>query len=345
MGSSAYISHKKEYRLLLIQAQNYLNIGYYTEARLAFEQAIDTHPILQIAPFAFIINNKTGQIAQRVPAFLNFLTEEAELGLQKAKIAESVGTEKREIVEYQLRQLAAENPNDADVQTLLGKYSFSLLEKETAESYYLKAIQLNSNIAEAHFGLCAVYEFDGKITDAVKECEEAIRLSKIKPTNYVINLAGLYLQQEKYKPALHLIAKRDSRYLSVKFELAKIYLFTNELTQAIDFQTQVLAGLNDSKTMAVPENQSIWYFKSDFDNVLLKTVDNKKCYVTYTLALSSYLNNALEDANNYIKATAEPCKKNNENVKKIVSYDLNIAAKNSALTQQAKQFEQRYLKK
>lgn len=339
MATSAYVSHKKDYGLLLIQAQNYLNIGYYTEARIVFEQAIATHPIFNMDPFAFIINNKTGQMAQQIPVFLNFLTEEAELGLEKAKLAESVGTAKREIIEYQLKQLATENPNDADIQTLLGKYSLSLLEKETAESYYKKAIKLNGNIAEAHFGLCAIYELDGKITEAVTECENALKHSEIQPTNYVINLAGLYLQQEKYKQALHLIAKRDSKYLNVKFELARIYLFTNELTRAIDFETQVLAGLNDSKTMEVPENQTIWYYKSDFENVLLKTVNDKKCYVTYTLALTSYLKNDLQAAENHIKASAEPCKQHDENIKNIVRYDLEIAAKNSQLSKQVKEFE------
>jgi predicted Zn-dependent protease len=344
---AGYNNYAKQYTPLLNQAQSNLNIGLYSEAKAGFQKAIDAHPIRRLASLANIIKPEAGQAVQESLNIFDF-SHEAELGFKKASLAETMSQLKSDDREQQLKQLADENPNDADIQVLLGKLSLSYLDKEEAESYYLNAIALNSNIAEAHFGLCAIYELDGKITDAVKECEEAVRLSGIKPTNYVINLAGLYLQQEKYKQALHLIAKRDSRYLNVKFELARIYLFTGQLTQAIDFETQVLASLNDVEKMKQPENQTIWYYKSDFENVLLKTANEKKCYVTYTLALTAFLKKERRETEKHIKATVEPCKQagkhSRENIKNIVRYDLDIATKNSALSKQAAEFKKKYLK-
>lgn len=273
------------------------------------------------------------------------LTHEASSGLQKATLADSVAQQKPEAIAYQLKELAAENPNDGDLQVLFGKLALSHLAIEQAEGYYLKAIELNPNIAEAHFGLCSVYELEDKITQAIEECEKAIKVSGVEPTNYKINLAGLYLQQGNDTKARELIAHLEGKYLPIKLELARIHLFTNELTDAINFQKEVLTGLNNSDVMKLPENQTIWYFKGLSEIVLLKNLDDKKCYVTYSLALSAYLNNTRQETDKYLKDTAKLCSQHKDAIKNILRHDLEVAAKNSQLSKRLDEFEKRYLSK
>lgn len=174
----------------------------------------------------------------------------------------------------------------------------------------------------------------------LKNCQQAVDIAEklvgTAPANYVINLANIYTQQGNYDKAKQLIATLPETS-PVAFELGKIHLFTNELAKAVKLQKAALNYL--------AEKQPSWYYKGKGYIVFLPKVEDKKCYVTYVLALSSYLNKAAKEAASYMKEATKLCIQHNEDIKKILRYDLEIASKNSQLTRQVKEFEKKYLQK
>ncbi len=341
----AWINQQPDYAERLSKGQNALNIGDYAEAKNQFEEAIKTNPLQRIAAIATIFVDKDNKESAKetIQQALDILhlSDAARLGVRKASVF--IDLKERETIAQELTQLGKRYPDDGDIKTLWGKYNTSLYKFDDAMPYFQRAIQLNPQAAEAYFGLCEIYDIRNDLDKAVDMCQKAVEIAEkliaSKPANYVINLALIYAQTGEQEKAKALIADLQAAPTTY-FELGKIYFFTNQLEKAIIQLKLSLDFLNKPEA----QTESAWYYKTKDAIVFLPKVEDKKCYVTYSLAMSAYLNNSMTETENFLKNIDQLCGARHAEIKKIVGYDLEIAQKNSALSKRAGEFEKHYLK-
>ncbi len=334
----AWSNYAERYAALLSEGQSYLNIGRYAEAQRVFRQAVDLHPLRRIAAIANVFGEKAGQAAQQALDLFD-LGSEAQWGLDKASAVETID---RRVTAKKLEQLEQHHPDDADVHTLWGKYYLSLRQLADAEKHFDAAVKLNPKAAEAYFGLCFIYDALQNNTDqALGMCEQAIKVagSPLAPDDYVINLAGLYAQNGRYDEALTLLINLDNKYLSVKFELARIYQLTQHYQEAANLQQFVWQGLNDADTLNQPQNLKAWYVKNAGNSMVLTRIEDKKCYVAYSLAASFFLLDTQNKAQDTLNQASEPCLVNGDKIKQQVLFDLDSVVKNGAAGDRVEAFK------
>lgn len=301
-----------QYAARLEEAQTYMNMGMYPQAQTVYQQAIKQYPFNH---------------------FLDIGT--ADWGLEKTRVFDS---KDKIIIEKKLQQFEKQHPNDADVQVLYGKFFLTFRELNQAEKHYENALEINPKIAEAYSGLCEVYDLKNPLR-ALKACENALKFSVGKPDNYSINLADQYAQNGKYQEALQLLGTLEQKSLLAKFKRAKLFQITQQLPKAEKLQEQVLKDLNDTAITKQPANREKWYFKSTLNVITLTSLENKKCYVNYSLAASFYLQNNPGKAQEHLQKATELCGESNQEIIEQLLFDLNLAQKSGLSAELIEEFK------
>lgn len=332
----AWVNYQAEYAEKVEKAHAFFNIGDYVSAKSHFDEAIKINPLNRIASVVTLFYAGADKPLQEGLAVLN-LSSAARLGARKSSVFVEFKT--REAVASELKQLAAKHPQDADVAVLQGKLAMSQLLVDEALPHYQKAIKLNPQAAEAYLGLCEIADLQGDTENALKHCEKAGELAEklvdARPAHYVINLANLYARQGDAGRAQSLVAQLENTP-AVAFELSKIYLFTLAFDKAISLQKSTLAGLGDTAAQ-----MPAWYFRGRENIVFLSKNADKKCYVSYTLALSYFLKPDLAAAQETLKDAN--CARL-QDVRDIVGNDLDILAQQADFKTQTAAFESQFLK-
>ena len=70
-------------------------------------------------------------------------------------------------------------PDEPRIYVALGRASIALAQFDRAETYLLRALELEPDNAEAHSWFSFVYLQQGQIDEALQEAQEAIRLSPL----------------------------------------------------------------------------------------------------------------------------------------------------------------------
>ncbi len=161
----------------LSNGRYFLNIGRYPEAKQAFQQAIDLHPLRRVAALSGVFGEKAEQAVQQALDLL-VISSEAQLGLEKASVFDHGD---REVIERKLKQLEKKNPTDSDVQVLLGRFYAAQNELPKAIQYYQTAIKQDPDAAEAYFGLGVVYDQQGRSSEAMEMSKKAVSISESSP--------------------------------------------------------------------------------------------------------------------------------------------------------------------
>lgn len=338
--SVAWVNYQAEYAEKVGKARAFFNIGDYATAKTHFDEAIKANPLNRVAASVAGIYAGADKPLQAALEVLS-LSSEAKLGLRKASVFSDFKT--RETIAAELGQLASKYPNDADVAQLQGKFAMSQLRVDDALPLYQQAIQHNPRAAEAYLGLCEIADIQGDAQNALEQCEKAGKLANelvgSRPAQYVINLANLYARQGQFQQAQSLVTQLENTP-SVAFELSKIYLFTHAFDKAISLQKSTLAGFNEA-TAPTPA----WYFRGRESIVFLSKNADKKCYVSYTLALSYALTQNATAAQESLKDSAKDCSARLSDVRDIVGNDVDILAQAADLKVALAAFEANFLKK
>ncbi|MEQ1528007.1 MAG: tetratricopeptide repeat protein [Methylococcales bacterium] len=302
-GWAVYIYQPPEKPLavinLITEGDNFLNIGRYGEAKQSFSKALA----------------------------INSQDKRAAWGLKKTELWDA-----KDSVAFKqnLDNLYNKNPNDAQVNLFYGKFYGADHHIEQALPYYRKAIEINANIAEAHFDLGVLYEQQGKQAEAKAEYTKAVALSTTP--KYQANLAYFFVKQKDYDQALEIYGQ-ISNFPLVAVEMAKIYWLRGELQTAENLQRQALQLLEDKDLMATPENQDPWYFTvADNQGLELIKSAEKKDYTQYCLSVSLFLqgkDKAAREAISHLSSLKQ------RELKSIISSDLN------SLEQANRQFSKR----
>jgi len=275
---------------LISEGNSFLNIARYSEAKQSFQKALTANP----------------------------QDEQAAWGLKKAELwdAKDLAT-----FEQNLQNMYDKYPNDAHVNLFFGKLYGAAHDVPKALPFYQKAIDINKNLAEAHFDLGVLYEQQGKKSEAKAEYEQAVSLRTIP--KYQDNLAHIYFKQGDDDRAIEMYGKISNYPLSA-LELAKIYWIRGELQQAESSQRQALQLLNDEQLMSKTENQEPWYFEVGNDGLELIQLAEKKDYSHFCLSVSLFLQGKDNDAKhelNDLRSTRQA------EIKNIITADLNSLAR------------------
>lgn len=265
-----------------------LNIGRYTEAKEAFQQALKIHP----------------------------QNDQAAWGLRKAMAWDLHDA----TFEQEIRDLYQKDPKDAHVNLFWGIFHAANHDVKKAIPYYRQAAQLNPQLAEAHFGLGVLSDQLGQIEAAKEAYVKAVEISQ-STAKYRNNLAYLYFKQHDYRTAIEEYG-RISNYPLADLEIAKSYWFLGDLERALTSQKQALHRLNDATIMAQPENQDPWYFETGDEGIELNSLDEKKWYATYAQAVTFYLLRRSKDATALINQAKKLQVPHEKDFKDIFTFEL-----------------------
>jgi tetratricopeptide (TPR) repeat protein len=274
----------------LARGNQFLDIGRYAEARVAF------------------------QSAQR----FNPLSPAAALGIEKTTLVDM----KRDLVrfEQQARDLYKKAPHDPHVNMFMGDLTLRLGERKEAIRFYEKALQLRPDLAETHFALGVLHDQEGNRDEAQRQYTKAIEISPATP-KYRNNLAYVLFREGNYDEAIKHYGMNDHYPLSA-LEIGKIYWVTGNVAQARDHQRQAIEWLENEKIAMEPQNQGPWYFEIGNEAVALQDLAEKRCYAYYALSVSSYLLEEEANAEARHKEALSVCPTGESVLKDVIRYDL-----------------------
>jgi tetratricopeptide (TPR) repeat protein len=120
---------------------------------------------------------------------------------------------------------------DADVIAAYGEYWLQLNENDKAREAFAKSIELNPLLAEPHAGMGELLARESKLTDAERQCNEAIRVEPGSLTGYY-GCMKLYNRPELFKDHVDRLRLLVKRALIVEpDESASIYMFAGKAFQ------------------------------------------------------------------------------------------------------------------
>ena len=229
---------------------------------------------------------------------------QAELGLFKADVYNTLQDQYNPaVIEQRIRFILQENPNDPQAYVFLGDIYRPLDEKKALE-YYQKAATLDPDAAGAYFGLGLIYNKQGKLDEALEQFQKAVNLS---PDNvrYLDNLGFAYSRKNLYTTQAVKVYERilqiDADYLSVYYEIARLWLLLGDLNKALPYQQELVYRLEDRKTTDMEKNKVPLYFQVDNNTPIeLYELPEKTAYAYYGLSLLLYLSDKPAEARHYI---------------------------------------------
>jgi tetratricopeptide (TPR) repeat protein len=296
---------------LIVEGDNALNIGRYTDAQRIFEAEFKANPQNKQAAWSL----KIAQIRQT---------------LSQPEFKEAIDT------------LYQEDPDDAHVNLFLGEFYAANNQPDKALQYFEQAITQNPKLAEAHYDLAMLYDQQGDYEEAKVESLKAIDIS---PTpKYRNNLGTIYFNEQNYEEAIKEYGKNKEYPLSA-LESAKIYWRLEYLSQALSYQKQAVEWLEDKTIMTKPENQDAWYFKIvPGKGIELVTLEDKKSYAYYSLSVSLYLQGDKEGAENKVQKLRDLKVARLADIHALLTADLDaLVQANGSFAEQVAAYKQLYL--
>ena len=298
-------------RQLIVEGDNALNIGRYSDAKRIFEAEFKANPQNKQAAW----NLKIAVIRQT---------------LSEPEFKEAIDT------------LYQKNPNDAHLNLFLGEFYAANNQPDKALQHYEQAIGENPKLAEAHYNLALLYDQQGNYEEAKVESLKAIDSS---PTpKYRNNLGTIYFKQHNYEEAIKEYA-RNKEYPLSALESAKIYWRLEYLSQALSYQKQAVEWLEDEIIMIKPENQDAWYFETvPGKRIELVTLEEKKSYAYYCLSVSLYLQGDMKGAENEVQKLHDLNLAHQANINELLTADLDaLVEANGSFAEQIAAYKQLYL--
>ena len=227
-----------------------------------------------------------------------------------------------EIAEMRLSAILEEMPDDPHINFYLGDINRAI-DKNAALNYYRKAIEIDSSLAAAYFGIAVIYDKENNIDAAIEMYLKALSLSEWNQS-YLSNLAYQYYKKKDFDQAIRLYDlswKLNGSYVLNLFGLASAYRFQGKLNFAMFYNKTLIDAINNQKIMEQSINNGVWFWNSEFDPIYFYDISMKKCYAYYNAAITAYLSGDIMAADNYI-AKAKALNSSGEwRVKKLVAFN------------------------
>jgi tetratricopeptide (TPR) repeat protein len=300
----------------LAEGERFINIGRYTDAQREYQQAS------KLCPFCSVVR----------------------WGLAKAELYDPSNAGQ---FEDRFHWLQAQSRSGVDPHVWVFKGNLNVLHRkpEQAISDYQTATSFGSHDAEAYYRLAIVYQQQGELQKALENYLQAVEKADPVPPQYLANLASLYVELKEYDKAMEYFNQlADSNFLLGHQEIALLQRLQGKLSEAVGQQRQLAQLLDNPKITELPENQDPWYFETDKERIEFHNLPSKKAYVYYSLSATLYLLGQETEAQEYLhKAKALQAPKEEE-VKAVVTYDLQrLATEQPRWKQRSEDYWQRFL--
>jgi type IV pilus assembly protein PilF len=129
------------------------------------------------------------------------------------------------------------DPYSAKIQNGLGLLYFYKERFEKSEAAYKKAIELDPEFSDAHHNLGTLYLYLGRYPEAVSQFSEALTNDTYRSQSNSLNSLGwaLLKMQDYVAAEKHFkdVIERDRKYLIAYGNLAKVYMATNRIDDAV----------------------------------------------------------------------------------------------------------------
>lgn len=295
---------------LIIEGNNFLNIGRYDEAKRLFSSALIAEP--KNAKAAWGLKKSEAKDFQSVTAF-----------------------------KQAVDALYQENPSDAHVNLFLGEFYLANNELEQARPYFEQAITQNPKLAEAHFDLALLYDQQDNINTAKSELSLAIDIAPVP--KYRNKLAHIYIKQKHFDAATAEYEK-SSEYPLSALDVAEIYWQRDRFDLALIRQLQAVKWLNNETVMAKPENQDAWSFKvSDEQTIALTKLNEKRSYAYLCLSFTLYFLENTDESGRYIQEMRNLLVTRQADINTVVNADLDaLVREKGSLGTQVEAFKSLY---
>lgn len=296
---------------LIIEGNNFLNIGRYDKAKQLFLAALKDEP----------------------------KNINADFGLKKVEAKELPSLSNFKLAVDSLYQM---EPSDSHVNLFLGEYYLANGELDKARSYFEQALTQNPKLAEAHFDLAMLYDLQGDINSAKSEASLAIDIAPMP--KYRNRLGHLYIKQ-KHLDSATAEYEKTSEYPLSALDVAEIYWQRDRLDLALIRQLQAIQWLNDSNVMAKSENQDPWFFKiSAEETIKLARLEEKQAYAYLNLSFTLHLLGNYEESERYIQEMRNLDVARQNAINSIMKSNLDaLLQEKYSLTPQSEAFKNRYL--
>jgi len=295
----------------LAQAQTYMDMGRYAEAK-----------------------NLYAKILQRQPN-----NAQARFGLDKAGLPELRSDPEKFAAE--VRFLLQKAPEDSDLIVFDGDRFYAEDRLNEALQRYQHAATVNPQCAEAFFRQGVIYDRRGVTAQALAMYQKAVVLAPETP-HYRENLAYTYYRQGHYDQAIAEYGRID-RYPLAALELAKVYWLKGDLAAARDAQTKAILWLEDDTVFALPSNQGPWYFPiAENQGVRMTGREEKTCYAKLSLAATLFLQGKTTEADAAAQIPG-PCDIYLRNIQAVLHTDLQqVQIKQPALADRIAAYTQHF---
>ncbi len=269
----------------------------------------------------------------------------AQLGLLKSSVFElSRGEYNPEVIEKRIKIIEKENKNDPHVFLFRGTMYYALQNYKEAEKNLQIAINLDKNVASAHYLLGLIYDKQDKTDEALQEIEIAVKQSKWN-RSYLNNLASLCNRKGRYREAIakfEEVIQLDPGYLLPYAEISRILRLTGKQAYDVErsetYQQTLLRQLGneiassknhkDENIVLSRKNAKPWYFYTGGNKkIYLYRPEEKQGYAHYTLAVTLYLENKELQAHDLVSQAPELLPGEQLNVMTLVDDEVSCLAK------------------
>jgi tetratricopeptide (TPR) repeat protein len=248
----------------LTEAREYLDTGRYGQALQAFEAALAIDPD----------------------------SPKAVLGRSKATIFADIGPDfDAEAAETRLRALDKTHPNDPHIQVMLARLAAARGDRDRAQSLYQRALELDSDVAQAWFALGVLYLEKGNLADARIHYKKALGLAA-NQRQYLTNLAAVQVALGDYKAAQEAYERvlvGSPRLLLARLDAGNVARLDGDLDLAAWHHARLMNDLSQPEILLAGDNAIQWAFDLPGGVVTMDAPETKRAYALLTISVTRYL--------------------------------------------------------
>ena len=225
---------------------------------------------------------------------------EAQFGLLKTRVFEPIADNDYDpdISARKIEQILDESPNDEHAKLFLGVLHMRLgteQERTIARKFFREALDLDSKCTLAYINLGWIADVEG---DPVQACEFYRKANEASPFNLTAlnNLAYHLLRLGEYAESAEkseeIVAINKNQLISY-WNLSNALRLIGKLAEAERVLATARGLFSEEEVWKLKRNSVNWFFQTHDDGtgVLFETIDEKRCYTSYSLGATRLMLN------------------------------------------------------
>ncbi|MCP4687311.1 MAG: tetratricopeptide repeat protein [Desulfobacterales bacterium] len=300
-----------------------LDIGKYRDAAKAYEEALrldkaNCHARFGLYKARLLDPSEAGEfdaevIARRIDAVLERLGPGCK-DMSGAKDRKSAGDK------------TGEPSRDSHALAARAQLLFDIGDKKGAGDLWREALEKNSELAQAHFGLGVLLSEARQYGEAARAFDGAARQAPFN-WEYRNNLASALVHAGDYKKAMthfQRLFEMDRDALLPHMEGARALLFMWRLTDALNVLNRLIQGLEDPALRKLAKNGGAWFFPLTDRDVALSGYGMKQAYAHSLRGLVCFLKKMPKSARRDLEKSHAPAANKTAEVKDLLENDLDL---------------------